>query len=172
RSDYTSDEYVASISASKHPATAGLSGPIGRLVVLDALRAGPGCTTILSSDQMSIAVAGEGSGGRVALISGFPERMTPRADSPDVLANPQFRKFMLKSAAWLAHATAPDRISDDLQNSPTTESLRIDPLKPEDRDKFFPVAMQFTPLPHDGTPPSDSFPTRQSALRRMIDNMI
>ena len=52
------------------------------------------------------ALAGEGSAGRLVLIAGFPERMTPRADSPDVLVNPSFRQFILKSVAWLARASA------------------------------------------------------------------
>jgi hypothetical protein len=172
RSDYTSDEYVASISRSDHPSIAGLDGAIGRLVLLDALRAGPACKTILTADQIPIALAGEGAAGRVVLMAGFPQRITPRADSPDVLANLNFRRFILKSVAWLARTSAPDRVSGDLQPATPTSPLHIDPLKPEDRDRFFPVAMQFTPLPHDGLPPPDSFPTRQSALRRQIDNMI
>src|SRR5207247_7068757 len=112
RSDYTSDEYLVSISKTNHPAIAGLDGPVGRLVLLDALRAGLGCKTILACEQIPIALDGEGSAGRRVLVAGFPERMTPRADSPDVLVNPSFRQFILKSVAWLARASAPDEIPD------------------------------------------------------------
>src|SRR5439155_3359131 len=108
--------------------------------------------------------------GRMILVAGSFERTTPGTGRSDVLLSASLTSFVGNSLAWLARTSPPDL--DRIEREPPTKPLHIEPLKPTDRQTFLPVGMQFTPLPHDGLPPPDSYPTRQAALRRMIDNMI
>src|SRR5437870_3775971 len=69
RTDYQNQEYQLRVADGGHPATAGLSGIIGRAVVLDGVEPGADCKMVVMADQIPIGIAGEGPAGKLVLLS-------------------------------------------------------------------------------------------------------
>jgi hypothetical protein len=100
--DYGANEFELQIAPIAHPATANVSGAIGRVVLLDALEPSPACATILRFGQISAAVAGERAGRRMILFAGYPELTADTSDDASLRQRNGFANWLLRSLAWLA----------------------------------------------------------------------
>jgi len=162
RENFKADEYA--ISKWRAAPDSDWQLATGRVALPHGLTPGRGATVLMLADEIPIAIAADGAGGRMIVFAGEPEKTAAAERS----ANTYLGDFIGQSVRWLARQpTGAAGQKAEQVARPATE-----PAKTIDLEQSFPVTMQFSPIPYEGVVTPTAFPATASGRRRIIDSLI